>query len=257
MNGPYTPDLRHNLGEELAKEVDKNGWPKNLSASLIGSCTNSSYEDLSRVAFYMKQAAENGLKAVCPLYVSPGSEQIRATMKRDGMQDIFESVGAAMLGNSCGPCIGQWKREKSQFYDPNKPNSIITSFNRNFAKRNDGNSLTHSFVTSPEICAMLSFAGDITFDPMKDSLKTKDGKDFMFKPPNNNNGDVQFLPKNGFDQSSLKDIYQKPIFDENEASKIQIDIDPDSERIQLYPTFNSLYNDGKDIENANNTIAVY
>ena len=247
MNGPYTPDLRHNLGEDLSKEVNKNGWPKNLSASLIGSCTNSSYEDLSRVAFYIKQASNAGLKAVCPLYVSPGSEQIRATMKRDGLQDIFESVGATILGNSCGPCIGQWKREKSQFYDPNKPNSIITSFNRNFAKRNDGNSLTHSFVTSPEICAMLSFSGDITFDPTKDKLKTENGEEFMFKPPTDN--DVEFLPKNGFDTSSLNDIYQEPIKNENEASKIEIDIDPTSERIQLYPIFNSLYNNGKDIEN--------
>eukprot|EP01084_Bolivina_argentea_P212482 361183_1 len=232
MNGPYTPDLRHNLGEELEKVADENGWPKQLSASLIGSCTNSSYEDLSRVAYYVEQASNVGLKAKCPLYVSPGSEQIRATIKRDGIQDIFESVGAIMLGNSCGPCIGQWKRETTEFYDPNTPNSIITSFNRNFAKRNDGNPLTNSFITSPEICTTLAFAGNLTFNPEIDNING-----FKFIAPNGN-----FLPINGFDKGN-ETYYISPATD---GESVKIEIDSNSERISLISEFQFEW-DGNDI----------
>lgn len=178
INGPYTPDLRNELGQQITESAAKNNWPIHLSASLIGSCTNSSYEDLSRVANLCQQALDYGLVAKVPFFVSPGSEQVRATMERDGIQAILESAGAVMLSNSCGPCIGQWKRRNDEHYDENVPNSIVTSFNRNFSKRNDGNPLTHGFVTSPEICTMFAFAGDITFDPDKDSI---DG--FRFRPP--------------------------------------------------------------------------
>eukprot|EP01083_Nonionella_stella_P201007 735592_1 len=169
LNGPFSPDLRNELCD-IKEEAIKNDWPIELSSVLIGSCTNSSYEDLSRVTSLVQQAKTAGLKTKIPFFVSPGSEQVRATIERDGIKDILESVGAIILSNSCGPCIGQWERNKSDLYHPNKPNSIVTSFNRNFAKRNDGNPLTNSFITSPEICTTLAFAGNLTFNPEIDNI---------------------------------------------------------------------------------------
>merc|ERR1719216_511799 len=196
-----TPDLHTQLGSDMTAAATKNGWPLKVSASLIGSCTNSSYEDMSRVASLITQAKEAGLQLACPLLVSPGSEQVRATIARDGIQDIMESVGAVILSNSCGPCIGQWHRPKTEIYDPDVPNSIVTSFNRNFAKRNDGNPLTNGFVTSPETCTVLAFSGNLDFNPATDSIQKPDGTQFRFEPPTGH-----YLPPNGFDPGM--DTYQ-------------------------------------------------
>src|SRR5690606_26614687 len=167
VNGPFTPDLRHELGESIKEKCDKNDWPVKLSASLIGSCTNSSYEDLTRVASLVQQAHQNNLQFQVPFLVTPGSEQIRATIERDGILNILEEAGAKVLANGCGPCIGQWKRTDTP---KGVPNSIVTSFNRNFSKRNDGNPLTHAFVTSPEICTVLAYAGRLDFNPETDTI---------------------------------------------------------------------------------------
>lgn len=152
--------------------MKKNNWPDKVSAALIGSCTNSSYEDMDRCASLAKQAAAAGLKIKAPFLVTPGSEQIRATIARDGQIAAFEAVGATVLANACGPCIGQWDRQDMK---PGTPNSIVTSYNRNFSKRNDGNAGTHAFVTSPEYTTVLAFAGRLSFDPEKDTIKTPDG----------------------------------------------------------------------------------
>merc|ERR1719445_941711 len=170
--------------------------------------------------------------------VSPGSEQVRATIQRDGIQDILESVGAIILSNSCGPCIGQWHRPKSEIYDPDIPNSIVTSFNRNFAKRNDGNPLTNAFVTSPETSTVLAFAGDLAFNPSTDTIKKPDGTDFKFQPPTGN-----YLPPNGFDPGM--DTYQAPAAD---GSNLTVNVDPSSDRLQLLDPFKKW--DGDDIEDA-------
>ena len=238
VNGPMTPDLRNTLGDEIKAAAEKNGWPLKVSASLIGSCTNSSYEDMSRVASLITQAKEAGLELQCPFLVSPGSEQVRATIARDGIQDIMESVGAVVLSNSCGPCIGQWHRPQSDIYDPSVPNTIVTSFNRNFAKRNDGNPLTNAFVTSPETSIILAFSGDLSFNPETDSLKKPDGTEFRFEPPT---GD--YLPAQGFDPGM--DTYQPPAED---GSGLTVKVDPESDRLQLLEPFNKW--DGKDIEDA-------
>lgn len=163
VNGPFTPDLANPLSK-FSDEVRKNGWPAELKAGLIGSCTNSSYEDMTRAASVARQALKAGIKAKVPFTISPGSEQIRATLERDGLMDVFEKVGGTVLSNSCGPCIGQWKRTDVK---KGESNSIVTSFNRNFAARNDGNPATHSFVTSPELVTAFAIAGDLTFNPEK------------------------------------------------------------------------------------------
>jgi len=238
LNGPFTPDLRNTLGKEITQAATKNGWPMEVSASLIGSCTNSSYEDMTRVASLVRQAKEAGVELKCPFMVSPGSEQVRATIARDGIQEILESVGAIVLSNSCGPCIGQWHRPKSEIYDPDVPNSIVTSFNRNFAKRNDGNPLTNAFVTSPETSTVLAFAGSLGFNPATDTIKKPDGTEFKFKPPT---GD--YLPPKGFDPGM--DTYQAPAAD---GSDLKVDVDPNSNRLQLLDPFNKW--DGNDIEDA-------
>ena len=209
-----------------------------VSASLIGSCTNSSYEDMARVASLVDQAKANGIDLKCPFMVSPGSEQVRATIARDGIQEILESVGAVILSNSCGPCIGQWHRPKSEIYDPDVPNSIVTSFNRNFAKRNDGNPLTNAFVTSPETCTVLAFADNLDFNPAIDSIEKQDGTEFKFKPPTGN-----YLPPKGFDPGM--DTYQAPAED---GSSFKVNVDANSERLQLLDPFKKW--DGKDIEDA-------
>lgn len=238
LNGPFTPDLRTTLGADMTSAATKNGWPLQVSASLIGSCTNSSYEDMSRVASLVRQAKEAGVALKCPFLVSPGSEQVRATIERDGIQALLEEVGAVVLSNSCGPCIGQWHRPASELYDPSQPNSIVTSFNRNFAKRNDGNPNTNAFVTSPETSTVLAFAGKLDFNPATDSITKPDGSEFKFAPPS---GD--FLPPKGFDPGM--DTYQAPAAD---GSGLAVDVDDASDRLQLLAPF-AAWN-GRDIEGA-------
>lgn len=167
INGPFTPDLAHPLSKFRAA-VKENGWPEELKVGLIGSCTNSSYEDMSRAAEIVKEASTHGVKAKSLFNITPGSEQIRATIERDGMIDIFEKSGGTVLANACGPCIGQWRRDDVPM---GTPNSIITSFNRNFTSRNDGNPHTHAFVASPDIVTAMALAGSLMFNPNTDTLK--------------------------------------------------------------------------------------
>ena len=180
INGPFTPDLAHVVGPEFKKSVLDQEWPKDVSAGLIGSCTNSSYEDMARASNLTKQAFDVGITFKIPYHVTPGSEQIRATMERDGFIDIFEKSGGTVLANACGPCIGQWNRRD---VPTESKNSIITSYNRNFAKRNDGNINTHAFVSSPELVTVCALSGRLDFDPRNDTIKTPDGKDFQFEEP--------------------------------------------------------------------------
>lgn len=236
VNGPFTPDLAHPL-PQLAEAVRKNAWPQELRAGLIGSCTNSSYEDMSRAASVAKQALKAGIKAKVPFTISPGSEQIRATIARDGIMDVFEKIGGTVLSNSCGPCIGQWKRTDVA---KGEANSIITSFNRNFAARNDSNPATHCFVASPEIVTAFAIAGDMTFNPEKDTLVDADGREVMLQAPN---GDE--LPQRGFDPG--QDTYQAPP-PPAQRSGLSVVVDPESTRLQLLSPFIAW--DGKDIEDA-------
>lgn len=232
INGPFTPDLASPLSQ-FADAVRKNKWPAQLSAGLIGSCTNSSYEDMMRAASVAKQALAAGIKAKVPFAITPGSEQIRATIARDGLIEIFEKVGGTVLANACGPCIGQWKRTEVQ---KGEANSIITSFNRNFAARNDANPATHAFVTSPEIVTAFAIAGDLTFNPEKDTLVGADGREIMLSPPE---GDE--LPSKGYDPGV--ETYQAP-----KGATADVIVDPESTRLQLLTPFRPW--DGKDLEDA-------
>lgn len=229
INGPFTPDLCNTL-ETLPIEAKKNNWPLDVSATLIGSCTNSSYEDMTRAADLCQQAITQGLKVKVPFLITPGSEQIRATIERDGIADIFRKAGGIILANACGPCIGQWDRQDISY---GTPNTIVTSYNRNFTKRNDGNPKTHAFVTSPDISTIMAFTGRIDFNPEKDSI---DG--FKFQPPNGT-----FLPNEGFDPG--QDTYQPPAED---GSNLVVDISPTSDRLQLLTPFKAW--NKNDIEDA-------
>jgi aconitate hydratase len=223
VNGPFTPDRAIPLSE-FASEVKKNGWPAKLEVGLIGSCTNSSYEDISRSASLAKQAVDKKIKARAEFTITPGSEQVRYTVERDGYLGIFEKMGGVVLANACGPCIGQWARHTN---DPNRANSIITSFNRNFAKRNDGNPNTHAFVASPEITTAFAIVGDLTFNPMTDTLTNDEGQQVKLDEPMG----VEFPPK-GFD---VKDPgYLAPADD---GSKVKVKIDPKSNRLQALAPF--------------------
>lgn len=223
INGPFTPDAAWPVSQ-FAAAVKSNNYPSKLEAGLIGSCTNSSYEDISRAAAIVNNAVKNGLEVKSKLIINPGSEMVRYTAERDGFLEIFENSGAVIMANACGPCIGQWKREDME---PEKPNSIITSFNRNFAKRNDGNPNTHAFVSSPEIVAALSIAGDMTFNPLKDELINKDGKKVKLPEPKGYE-----LPPLGFD---VKDAgYIAPAED---GSKVNVSIDTSSKRLQELKPF--------------------
>jgi len=235
LNGPFTPDLANPVGTKVAEAAKKNSWPMEVSAGLIGSCTNSSYEDMSRSASIVKQADAHGLKAKTKFYITPGSEQIRATIERDKILETFTKAGGIVLANACGPCIGQWDRTD---VSKETPNTIVTSYNRNFSARNDGNPKTHAFVASPEIVTALSFAGRLDFNPATDSLTGSDGKPFKFKAPY---GDE--LPAKGFDAG--QNTYANPPAD---GSKLKVDVDPKSDRLQLlkpFPAWN-----GKDIVKA-------
>lgn len=227
INGPYTPDAAYPISE-FADYIRKNGYPEKMEVGLIGSCTNSSYEDLTRAAFVARQAQEKGLKAKAEFIVTPGSEQIRSTAERDGLLDSFRKIGGLVMANACGPCIGQWKRHND---DPNRKNSIITSFNRNFAKRNDGNPNTHGFVASPEIVTALTIAGNLSFNPITDTLINKDGQKVRLSEPQG----IE-LPPLGFDSGDSG--YVAPA--EN-GSLVQIKVNPDSKRLQLLQPF-SLWN---------------
>jgi len=223
INGPFTPDRAIPLSE-FATEVRKNGWPEKLEVGLIGSCTNSSYEDITRSASLAKQAVDKKIKARAEFTITPGSEQVRYTVERDGYLGIFEKMGGVVLANACGPCIGQWARHTT---DPNRKNSIITSFNRNFAKRNDGNPNTHAFVASPEITTAFAIAGDLTFNPVKDTITNDEGKAVRLDEPSG----AEFPPR-GF---AVKDPgYIAPAKD---GSKVRVKIDPKSNRLQALEPF--------------------
>ncbi len=233
INGPYSPDKAWKISE-LKQAVKQNNYPDKISVALIGSCTNSSYEDMERAASIAKQALNKGLKAVCPLTITPGSEQIRATIERDGLLKLLEAIGGMVLANACGPCIGQWKRHDVKF---GEKNSILTSYNRNFAGRNDANPGTHSFVTSPEMVIALALSGSMSFNPETDTLTNEKGEKVKLDPPT---GDE--LPKNGFDQGDVG--YVPPV--EN-GDQVQIKVNPDSDRLQLLEPFAAW--DGKDYTN--------
>jgi aconitate hydratase len=204
--------------------VEEKGWPSKLEVALIGSCTNSSYEDMSRSASIVKDAISKGLKAVSEFTITPGSEQVRYTIERDGFIKEFEEVGGVVLANACGPCIGQWARHID---DPNRKNTILTSYNRNFAKRNDGLASTHAFVASPEIVTALAMAGTIAFNPITDTLKNSKGEDVRLAEP------IGFeLPPQGF---AVDDPgYQEPAKD---GSNVQVVVKADSQRLQLLSPF--------------------
>ena len=220
--GPHTPDRRHKVGEMRAF-AEREGYPTQIKDALIGSCTNSSYEDLSRAASVARQAAAAGLTVAVPLLVTPGSEQVRATTERDGQLAAFTEVGATVLANACGPCIGQWNR---QDVERGEPNTIITSFNRNFPARNDGNAETLAFIGSPELVVALAFSGDLGFDPRTDAIPL-DGGEFRFQPPSG-----EELPAAGFDTGEAG--YLAP---PAEGQGVDVVVDPHSERLQRLQPF--------------------
>ncbi|MEM1136407.1 MAG: aconitate hydratase [Bacteroidota bacterium] len=223
INGPFTPDLAWPLSE-FAKAVKENDYPQKLEVGLIGSCTNSSYEDLTRAASLAQQAVDKKLTAKSEFTITPGSETVRYTAERDGILDIFDKMGGVVLANACGPCIGQWARHTD---DPNRKNSIITSFNRNFAKRNDGNPNTHGFVASPEVVTAMAIAGDLTFNPMTDKLVNENGEEVMLDEPSG----LEAPPK-GYGVEDRG--YQEPAKD---GSGIEVIVNPESERLQLLAGF--------------------
>ncbi len=232
VNGPFTPDLAWPVSK-LKEAAEINGWPKHIEVGLIGSCTNSSYEDLDRAASLARQAVAKKLKVKSEFTITPGSEQVRFTVARDGQLAAFEAMGGVVLANACGPCIGQWARHSD---DPKRKNTIITSFNRNFAKRNDGNPNTHAFVASPELVTAMAIAGDITFNPLTDTLINAEGKAVMLDPPTGLE-----LPPKGFAYEDRG--YQEPAAD---GSGVSVVVKPDSDRLQLLEPFSAW--EGKDIK---------
>jgi aconitate hydratase len=230
--GPHSPD-RDRPVSKLAGEVTANGWPAPIKAALIGSCTNSSYEDMRRAAHVAMQGIKAGLKARTPFLITPGSERIYQTIKRDGIMATFETMGGTVLANACGPCIGQWKRSDVA---ANEPNTIVSSFNRNFPGRNDGSQATLSFLTSPEIVTALAFAGTLEFDPVHGTMTGPDGKQFRFTPP-----EGEELPRDGFARG--EEGYEAPAAD---GASVEVIVRPDSERLQLLQPFPRW--DGKDFD---------
>jgi len=231
VNGPFTPDLATPISQ-LGSAAKSNSWPLEVKDGLIGSCTNSSYEDMSRVASLMKQALAKGLKSKGTFYITPGSEQIRATIERDGLADTMREFGGVVLANACGPCIGQWDRQNVK---KGEKNTIVTSYNRNFTGRNDANPATHCFVTSPEMTVALTLAGTLDFNPLTDSLPCPDGSKLQLADPY---GDG--LPTRGFDPG--EDTYQAPPED---GSGVAVDVSPTSDRLQLLSPFDKWI--GKDL----------
>jgi aconitate hydratase len=223
INGPFTPDLATPISK-MKEAAAANGWPTKVEVGLIGSCTNSSYEDISRSVSLAKQVADKNLKAKAEFTITPGSEQIRYTIERDGFIDIFNKIGAEVFSNACGPCIGMWARQGA---DKKEKNTIVHSFNRNFAARQDGNPNTYAFVASPELTTALAIAGDLTFNPMTDYLVNENGEKVMLEAPT---GDE--LPRNGF---AVEDAgFQAPAED---GSSVQIAVSPTSDRLQLLAPF--------------------
>ncbi len=227
--GPHSPDIARPLSE-VAKEAKANNWPTKLSAALIGSCTNSSYEDIGRAAFVGRQAFEHGIKMQQPFLVSPGSTQIHFTIQRDGQAGLFDKLGATVLANACGPCIGQWKRDDMP---TGNVNTIVTSFNRNFRGRNDGNSETLSFIGSPEVVMALGIAGRLDFNPAVDELTGAKGEKFKLRAP-----EAPELPEKGF--VADPEGYQAPA-----GRSVEVKVEPNSERLQLLTPFDKW--DGKDL----------
>ena len=232
--GPHTPDLARPVGQ-MAADTEEHGYPENLTAALIGSCTNSSYEDIGRAADVARQAQAKGLKMKTTLWITPGSDQVYETIKRDGMLEVLEEVGATVLTNACGPCIGQWQRDDIK---TGEPNSIITSFNRNFAKRNDGNPETNAFIGSPEVVMAYGLAGTLKFNPLADTLTNEKGEEVKLDAP----AVADELPADGFvfDEKG----YQAPADD---GKQVEVIVNPESERLALLEPF-SVW-DGKDYEN--------
>ncbi|MFT4536311.1 MAG: aconitate hydratase [Saprospiraceae bacterium] len=228
INGPFTPDLSTLVGKDMTEKATANGWPLDIEWGLIGSCTNSSYEDLSRAASIAKQALDKGLVTKAEFGINPGSEQVRFTTERDGILKIFEDLNAKIFTNACGPCIGQWARYKDPINAPK--NSIIHSFNRNFSKRADGNPNTHAFVASPEIVAAVAISGRLDFNPMTDTLTNDKGEQVKFDEPTGHE-----LPPNGFD---VKDRgFNAPAED---SSGINVVVNPTSDRLQLLTPFETI-----------------
>ena len=234
INGPHSPDRAHRVGGEgVGAAAAENDWPLEVSAALIGSCTNSSYEDLTRAAAIARQAAAHGLTAQTELLITPGSEQTRATIERDGILADLEAVGATVLANACGPCIGQWSRPEST---TGKPNTIVNSFNRNFPKRNDGSPNTLSFVTSPDTVMAIALSGRLDFDPVTDTITAPDGTEVRLDAPI---GEV--LPSAGYDPG--EDTFTPPPAD---RSSVSVEVAPTSDRLQLLEPFPAW--DGNDYE---------
>jgi aconitate hydratase len=234
INGPFTPDRATPISL-MGKVAKENGWPLEVSVGLIGSCTNSSYEDISRAASIAVQAVEKGLKTESEFTITPGSEQVRYTIERDGFIGIFEKMGGKVFANACGPCIGQWAREGAS---KGEKNTIVHSFNRNFSKRADGNPNTHAFVTSPEIVTALAIAGRLDFNPLTDTLTNSNGEQIKLNPPTG-----EELPSKGF---AVEDAgYQAPAED---GASVQVSVAPDSSRLQLLSPFEPW--DGRNITGA-------
>ncbi|KAI0757171.1 aconitate hydratase [Daedaleopsis nitida] len=231
INGPFTPDLSTPLSK-FGGFIQEQGWKDELSAALIGSCTNSSYEDMTSVADLARQANKAGLKTKVPFLCTPGSEQIRATIERDQVTSELESVGATVLANACGPCIGQWKREDKQ----GEENAILTSFNRNFKSRNDGNRLTMNFLASPTVVTAMAFSGKLSFNPMTDSIPLPSGESFRFSPPRG-----QDLPKAGFTPGETR-YYPSPM--PAPQPETEVIIRPDSQRLEILQPFASYFGEG-------------
>ncbi|KAI8805648.1 aconitase [Cladochytrium replicatum] len=234
LNGPMTPDAATPISQ-FKSLVEKNGWKDEVKVGLIGSCTNSSYQDMSRAASIAQQALDRGLKPKANLFVTPGSEQIRATIARDGQSGVLEKAGAQVLANACGPCIGMWKRKD---LDYNEENAIVSSYNRNFKGRNDGFTKTMNFLASPELVTAMAFSGKLSFNPITDTLLDASGKSFKFTPPSGDD-----LPSQGFDAG--REVYQPPAFQVPDPSR-KVEIDPKSQRLQLLEPFDKW--DGEDFK---------
>lgn len=241
LNGPFSPDIATPISK-IKEVAEKNGWPLKVEVGLIGSCTNSSYEDISRAASIAKQAADKGILPKAEYTITPGSELVRYTVERDGYLDVFNKIGGKVFANACGPCIGQWAREGSE---KQEKNTIVHSFNRNFAKRADGNPNTYAFVSSPELVTALAIAGDLAFDPRKDKLKNEKGEEVMLDEPQGFE-----LPPKGFDVEDPG--YVAPAKD---GSNINVVVSPTSERLQLLESFPAW--DGKNITGARLLIKAY
>jgi aconitate hydratase len=223
INGPDTPDLSHRVSDVGAWAAD-NGIPLEVSAALIGSCTNSSYEDMTRVASIARQASRYGLRTKAKLFVTPGSEQVRATLARDGLLDDLQSIGATVLANACGPCIGQWDRPVA---DRQQPNTIVTSFNRNFPRRNDGDTHTKAFVTSPDMVLLYALSGTLGFDPLSEELSTDSGRRVCLDAPAG-----EHLPGRGFDPGTVAFVAPP-----DDRSEVDVVVSPDSVRLQRFAAF--------------------